>query len=158
MFVILENICFIPRSGILDTQEYLRVFLFVEKMHFLWPEPQRTDLVFVPQYFEVPRALIKISSCRANDTSRRGTQQLRILLDSIFLLFSYKSREGGVTFIIAGGNPQPPALSVPLRWAVELNQSKWKQLFWKVLSVLLNRELEQLLGRRQQKLPPYCTL
>ena len=31
MFVILENICFIPRSGILDTQEYLRVFLLVEK-------------------------------------------------------------------------------------------------------------------------------
>ena len=35
MFVILENICFIPQRGILDTQEYLRVFLFVEKMHFL---------------------------------------------------------------------------------------------------------------------------
>ena len=87
MFVILENICFIPRSGILDTQEYLRVFLFVEKMHFLWPEPQRTDLVFVPQYFEVPRALIKISSCRANDTSRQGNQQLGILIlfSSVFL-------------------------------------------------------------------------
>ena len=119
MFVILENICFIPQRGILDTQEYLRVFLFVEKMHFLWPEPQRTDLVFVPQYFEVPKALIKISSCRANGTSRRGIQQLGILFDSIFLLFSYKSGwgggGGGVTFIIAMKNPQPPALWVPLR-------------------------------------------
>ena len=113
MFVILENICFIPQSGILDTQEYLRVFLFVEKMHFLWPEPQRTDLVFVPQYFEVPRALIKISSCRANDTSRRGTQQLRILFDSIFLLFSYKSREraGGHVHYSRGKSPAPSPLS-----------------------------------------------
>ena len=37
------------------------------------------------------KAVIKISSCQANDTSRWGIQQLGILFDSIFRLFSYKS-------------------------------------------------------------------
>ena len=81
------------------------MFPFVEKMHFLWPEPQRTDLEFVPQYIEVPRAVIKISSFRANDTSRRGIQQLGILFGFIFLLFSYKSRRG------KSAVPDPPSAS-----------------------------------------------
>lgn len=42
------------------------------------------------------RAVIKISHCQANDTSRRGIEQLGILLGSIFLLFSHRSRQGHV--------------------------------------------------------------
>ena len=40
------------------------------------------------------RAVIEISSCQANDTSRREIQQLGILFGSIFLLFSNKGRWG----------------------------------------------------------------
>ena len=40
------------------------------------------------------RAVYEISSCQANDTSRWEIQQLGILFGSIFLLFSYKSRQG----------------------------------------------------------------
>ena len=53
------------------------------------------------------RVVTKISSCQVNTTSRQGIKQLGISFGSIFLLFSYESRG---TFIIAGGNPQSPAL------------------------------------------------
>ena len=35
-----------------------------------------------------------ISSCRVNTTSRRGIKQLGISFGSIFLLFSFESRQG----------------------------------------------------------------
>ena len=54
------------------------------------------------------RAVIKISSCWANDISRQGIQQLGILFGSIFRLFSFKS--SGVTFIIGGKNQRPLTL------------------------------------------------
>ena len=50
----------------------------------------------------------KISSSQVYTTSRWGIKQLGISFGSIFLLFSHESRQG--TFIIAGGNPRPPAL------------------------------------------------
>ena len=42
-----------------------------------------------------------------NTKSRRGIKQLGISLGSIFVLFSF---EAGATFIVAGGDPQPPPL------------------------------------------------
>ena len=40
------------------------------------------------------RVVTKISSCRANTTSRRGIKQLGISFGSIFLPFSYESSGG----------------------------------------------------------------
>ena len=42
----------------------------------------------------VSRVVTKISSCRANTTSRRGIKQLGISFGSIFLPFSYESSRG----------------------------------------------------------------
>ena len=49
------------------------------------------------------RVVAKISSCRVNTTSRRGIKQLGIFFfGPFFFCFPIK---------VAGGNPQPPALS-----------------------------------------------
>ena len=53
------------------------------------------SLVFA--FLHAFRAVIKISGCWGNDTSRREIQQLGILFGSIFL-----QKEARVTFIIAG--------------------------------------------------------
>ena len=45
----------------------------------------------------VSRVVTKISSCRANTTSRRGIKQLGISFGSIFLPFSYESSRGKST-------------------------------------------------------------
>ena len=42
----------------------------------------------------VSRVVTKVSSCRANTTSRRGIKQLGISFGSIFLPFSYESSRG----------------------------------------------------------------
>ena len=46
------------------------------------------NCIFSPE----DRVVIKISSCQANDTSRRGVQQLGILFGLTFLPFSYKGK------------------------------------------------------------------
>jgi len=43
-------------------------------------------------------AVIEISSCHVNTTSRQGIKQLGISFDSIFLLFSYGSSEGSYSW------------------------------------------------------------
>ena len=55
-------------------------------------------------------AVAKISSCWVNTTNRWGIKQLGISFGSISLLFSYESSQG-LTFLLAGGNPWPPALN-----------------------------------------------
>ena len=44
--------------------------------------------------YQICRVVTKISSCRANTTSRRGIKWLGISFGSIFLLFSNKSSRG----------------------------------------------------------------
>ena len=64
------------------------------------------------------RVVTKILSCRVNTTSGREIKQPGISFGSIFLPFSNESsRDPGTTFIVAGGNPLPPALNFP-----------WKQI------------------------------
>ena len=52
----------------------------------------KCNLLFSAQLRD--RAVTKISSCQVNTTSRRGIKQLGISFGSIFLLFSYESRQG----------------------------------------------------------------
>ena len=56
-------------------------------------------------------AVLKISSCQANTTSRQGIKHLRISFGSIFLLLSYDSSRAGTTFMVAGENPWPLPLN-----------------------------------------------
>ena len=57
---------------------------------FIYDESQSLIFAFLHAF----RAVIKISGCWGNDTSRQEIQQLGILFGFIFLLFSYKNRRG----------------------------------------------------------------
>ena len=60
------------------------------------------------------RVVTKILSCLVNTTSGREIKQPGISFGSFLLPFSNESsRDPGTTFIVAGGNPLPPALNFP---------------------------------------------
>lgn len=95
-WIVLINSWILLRTGLVwptssdEWQGVLRVLNWSWNLGSIYDESQSLIFAFLRAF----RAIIQISGCRGNDTSRHEIQQLGILFGFIFLLFSYKNRRG----------------------------------------------------------------